>query len=70
MRGKPGWFSLIAGRFARGCSLSGISMGSIEKKSVLAALGLVGDKVMAGETPANPATLVNGDDLGFRMVEG
>jgi hypothetical protein len=45
-------------------------MGSIEKKSVLAALGLVGDKVMAGETPANPAPLVNGDDLGFRMVEG
>jgi hypothetical protein len=27
--GKPGWFSLIAGRFARGCSHSGIWMGLI-----------------------------------------
>jgi GNAT superfamily N-acetyltransferase len=27
--GKPGWFSLIAGRFARGCAHSGISNGLI-----------------------------------------
>src|SRR5438445_672454 len=29
--GKPGWFSLIAGRFARGCAHSGIWMGSFQE---------------------------------------
>jgi hypothetical protein len=28
---EPRWFTLIARRFARGCSLSGISIGFIEE---------------------------------------
>ena len=56
MKENP-YFSLIGGRFARACSLSGISMGLIEWLSPGHAWW-VRDKVMAGGTPANPATLV------------
>jgi hypothetical protein len=53
---EPEWFPLIAGRFARGCSLSDIYSGLVSPGHV----GSGEDKVMAGGTPANPATMVNG----------
>ena len=50
----------IGGRFARACSLSGIRMGFVLDGFLLAVPGVVMDKVMAGETPANPAASVRG----------
>ena len=51
--------SLIAGSASPTRLLfSGISMGFIEDWLLLATLGSDEDKVMAGGTPANPATLV------------
>src|ERR1700738_3060949 len=52
--GEPEWFTLIAGRFARGCSLSDIYYGLVSPRNAWGGI----DKVMAGGTPANPATLV------------
>src|SRR2546427_4263805 len=52
----------IAGRFARGCSLSGISMGLVYELAPPRDASRWQDKVMAGGTPANPATMVASND--------
>ena len=54
---RMGRTECIAGRFARGCSLSGIGMGFDLERFSSPRLGVVTDKVMAGGTPANPATI-------------
>jgi len=53
---RMGLSECIAGRFARGCSLSEIV--GIYEEFLRATLGAMRDKVMAGGTPANNATLV------------
>jgi len=59
MRGNPGWFPLIGGwasptRLLSFRYIDGICF----REFLLATLESVGDKVMAEETSANPATLV------------
>jgi hypothetical protein len=49
---------------ARACSSSGISMGLFSEEFLPAAQEAIGNKVMAGGTPANPATLAP-DKVGF-----
>jgi hypothetical protein len=59
MRGNPdGSLSSPGALRARGCSLSGIRMGFVLDEFLQATNGSGEDKVMAGGTPANPATLV------------
>ena len=55
---RMGLTECIAGRFARGCSLSE-SVG-IDEESLHAATGRKQNKVMAGGTPANPAMPATG----------
>ena len=51
---EPRWFPLIAGRFARGCSLSGVSMGLIQDWIPRDDWESSYNKVMAGGTLAKP----------------
>ena len=54
---RMGLTECSGGRFARACSLSGYWKGFILEKFSSPRPGVVRDKVMAGGTPANPATL-------------
>jgi hypothetical protein len=60
MRGNPdGSLSSRVRLRRRRCSLSGYWKGLFEEELLLTTLGGKEDKVMAGGTPANPATLVS-----------
>ena len=56
---RMGLTECSGGRFARACSLSGYWMGLFWKGLSSPRTGMVRDKVMAGGTPANPATKVS-----------